>query len=57
MNRNEMFLKSGRMGKSVFDIAWLDDETISLFKSDFKFVAKYIQTKRLNKDYIPTKGR
>lgn len=52
-----MFLKSGRMGKSVFDIAWLDDETISLFKSDFKFVAKYIQTKRLNKDYIPTKGR
>ena len=41
---------------NVFDIAWLDDETISLFKSDFKFVAKYFQTKRLNKDYIPTSG-
>jgi hypothetical protein len=41
---------------NVFDIAWLDDETISLFKSDFRFVAKYFQTKRLNKDYIPTSG-
>ena len=39
---------------NVFDIAWLSDETIDMFKSDFKFVAKYFQTKRLNKKYVPT---
>ena len=39
---------------NVFDIAWLSDETIDMFKSDFKFVAKYFQTKRLNKQYVPT---
>ena len=33
---------------NVFEIAWLDDETISKFKSDFKFVAKYFQIKRLH---------
>ncbi len=40
---------------NVFEIAWLDDETISKFKSDFKFVAKYFQIKRLHKEYVPTK--
>ncbi len=39
---------------NVFNIAWLSDETIDMFKSDFKFVAKYFQTKRKNKKYIPT---
>ena len=39
---------------NVFDIAWLSDETIDMFKSDFKFVAKYFQTKRKNKQYVPT---
>lgn len=39
---------------NVFDIAWLSDETIDMFKSDFKFVAKYFQTKRKNKKYRPT---
>ena len=39
---------------NVFNIAWLSDETIDMFKSDFKFVAKYFQTKRLNKQYVPT---
>ena len=39
---------------NVFDIAWLSDETIDMFKSDFKFVAKYFQTKRKNKEYRPT---
>ena len=39
---------------NVFDIAWLSDEIIDMFKSDFKFVAKYFQTKRLNKQYVPT---
>ena len=36
---------------NVFEIAWLDDETINKFTSDFKHVAKYFQTKRLNKKY------
>ena len=40
---------------NVFNIAWLSDKTISMFKSDFKFVAKYFQTKRKNKKYKPTK--
>ncbi len=38
---------------NVFNIAWLNDETISMFKSDFKFVAKYSQSKRENKNFIP----
>lgn len=40
---------------NVFEIAWLDDETIEKFKSDFKIVAKYFQTKRLRKDYEGSK--
>ncbi len=36
---------------NVFNIAWLSDETIDLFQSDFKFVAKYFQTVRLKRDY------
>lgn len=39
---------------NVFDIAWLDDETINMFKSDFRFVAKYFQSKRKNERYVPT---
>ena len=39
---------------NVFEIAWLDDNTINMFQSDFKFVAKYLQAKRLNKDYEPS---
>ena len=39
---------------NVFDIAWLSDETIDMFQSDFKFVAKYFQTKRKNREYKPT---
>ena len=36
---------------NVFNIAWLSDETIDMFQSDFKIVAKYFQTVRLKKDY------
>ena len=36
---------------NVFNIAWLSDETIDMFYSDFKIVAKYFQTVRLKKDY------
>ena len=39
---------------NVFEIAWLDDKTIDMFKSDFKFVAKYFQSKRKNEKYVPT---
>ena len=35
----------------MFNIAWLNDETIYMFQSDFKIVAKYFQTVRLKKDY------
>ena len=40
---------------NVFEIAWLDDDTIEKFQSDFKIVAKYFQTKRLNADYKGSK--
>lgn len=42
---------------NVFNIAWLSNKTIDMFQSDFKFIAKYFQTKRLNKDYKPTPDR
>lgn len=38
---------------NVFEIAWLTDEQISKFKSDFKIVANFFVNKRKNKDYIP----
>ena len=37
----------------MFEIAWLTDEQISKFKSDFKIVANFFVNKRKNKDYIP----
>lgn len=40
---------------NVFNIAWLNDETIEMFQSDFKIVAKYFQTIRLKKDYTGSK--
>ena len=39
---------------NVFEIAWLDEETVNLFQSDFKFVAQYFRAKRLNNNYVPT---
>ncbi len=36
---------------NVFNIAWLSDETIDMFQSDFKIIAKYFQTLRLKKEY------
>ena len=39
---------------NVFNIAWLSDKIIEMFKSDFKFVAKYFQTKRKNRKYKPS---
>ena len=39
---------------NVFEIAWLDEETVNMFQSDFKFVAQYFRAKRLNNNYVPT---
>ena len=37
----------------VFEIAWLTEEEISRFHSDFKVVANFFVQKRKHKDYIP----
>ena len=39
----------------VFEIAWLPDEQINQFTSDFGIVAKYFSELRKNKNYIPIK--
>lgn len=36
----------------VFEIAWLTDEQIKMFKSDFQVVARFFVNKRKNADYI-----
>ena len=38
---------------NVFEIAWLSDEQVKLFQSDFRFVADYFVQTRKNKNYIP----
>lgn len=38
---------------NVFEISWLTDEQIEMFKSDFKIVARFFVEKRKNKEYIP----
>ena len=42
---------------NVFNIAWLSEKTIDLFKSDFKLIAQYFRTKRLNKKYTGSKEK
>ena len=42
---------------NVFNIAWLTDEEIVRFDSDFRTVAEFFQQKRLNKDFAPTRDR
>ena len=37
----------------VFEVAWLTEEQISHFRSDFKVVANFFVQKRKNRDYIP----
>ena len=37
----------------VVHVAWLTEEQISCFRSDFKIVANFFVQKRKNKDYIP----
>ena len=42
---------------NVFNIAWLSEKTIQMFKSDFKLIAQYFRTKRLNKKYTGSKEK
>mgnify|MGYP000856537973 CR=1 FL=1 len=37
----------------VFEVAWLTEEEIERFQSDFRIVANFFAQKRKNKDYIP----
>ena len=40
---------------NLFEVAWLSDEQIAMFQSDFKVVADYFVQKRKNNSYTPTK--
>ena len=40
---------------NLFEVAWLSDEQIAMFQSDFKAVADYFVQKRKNNSYTPTK--
>ena len=41
---------------NLFEIAWLPDETIAMFQSDFRFVADYFSQKRKNQQYKSPAG-
>lgn len=41
----------------VIEVAWLTDEQLAMFKSDFGIVANFFVQKRKNKDYIPNDER
>lgn len=47
----EPFINDYRM--NVFNIAFLDEETVNLFQSDFRIVADLLVQKRSNKEYVP----
>lgn len=38
---------------NIFNIAFLDNETVQMFQSDFRIVADFFVQKRKNKDYVP----
>lgn len=40
---------------NVFEIAYLSNEQINMFKSDFKIVADYFVQMRKNKNYVPSR--
>ena len=42
---------------NIFNIAFLDDETVQMFQSDFRIVADFFVQKRKNKDYVPDKHK
>lgn len=39
---------------NIFEIAWLSDDKLKMFKSDFRIVADYFSQMRKNKNYIPS---
>lgn len=41
----------------VFDIAWLTEEQLAMFESDFGIVANFFVQKRKNEDYVPDDKR
>ena len=41
---------------NLFQVAWMTDEQVEMFQSDFKVVADYFVQKRKNNDYMPTKA-
>ena len=41
---------------NLFEIAYLSDEQVNMFQSDFRYVADYFVQSRKNKDYTPTPG-
>ena len=38
----------------VFEIAWLSEKQVNMFKSDFKLVADFFVKSRINPNYMPT---
>ena len=42
---------------NIFEIAWLTEEQVNRFKSDFKIVADYFVQVRTNKDYKPSQQK
>jgi hypothetical protein len=38
---------------NVVEVAWLTEEEINRFHSDFRIVANFFRNKRLNENYIP----
>ena len=40
---------------NVFEIAWLEPETVRKFRSDFRIVADYFVRTRINRDYEPSR--
>ena len=39
---------------NIFEIAWLSEEQVKLFQSDFKYVADYFVQVRKSKKYVPS---
>ncbi len=42
---------------NVLELAWLTDDQIELFKSDFKFVARQVRSERTGEEFIPSDER
>lgn len=54
-NTNELQQYVNDIKINVFEIAWLTEEQLNFFQSDFKIVAEYFVQMRKNKRYVPSK--